>query len=137
LVGIEKHIKPFLKNEERVHVLHTKEVVSGDEEPMRIVRTKKTSYLVLTAKVVNEKRENASISAVKSGELVVCVVFVVGRMKGIDRPALSTIVPTNDKRGFLLLNAGANVDVNAHNLLQYAIMGCNDSEKVRGIENPT
>lgn len=137
LVGNEKQIKPFLKNEERIHILHTKEVVSGDDEPMRVVRTKKTSSLVLTAKEVKEKRADACISAGNTGALVVSGLFVVGRMKGIDRPALSPILPTTDQRGFLLLDAGANVDANAHNLLQYAIMGSIYSEKVRGIENPT
>src|SRR5699024_2841506 len=116
LVGKEKQIKPFLKNEERIHILHTKEVVSGDDEPMRVVRTKKTSSLVLTAKEVKEKRADACISAGNTGALVVSGLFVVGRMKGIDRPALSPILPTTDQRGFLLLDAGANVDANAHNL---------------------
>src|SRR5690625_493494 len=137
LVGNEKQIKPFLKNEERIHILHTKEVVSGDDEPMRVVRTKKTSSLVLTAKEVKEKRADACISAGNTGALVVSGLFVVGRMEGIDRPALRPILPTTDQRGFLLLDAGANVDANAHNLLQYAIMGSIYSEKVRGIENPT
>lgn len=65
LVGNEKQIKPFLKNEERIHILHTKEVVSGDDEPMRVVRTKKTSSLVLTAKEVKEKRADACISTLR------------------------------------------------------------------------
>src|SRR5699024_11014906 len=82
LVGNEKQIKTFLKNEERIHILHTKEVVSGDDEPMRVVRTKKTSSLVLTAKEVKEKRADACISAGNTGALVVSGLFVVGRMKG-------------------------------------------------------
>src|SRR5699024_3907292 len=106
----EREVKPYYKNEERNHILHTKEVVSGDDEPMRVVRTKKTSSLVLTAKEVKEKRADACISAGNTGALVVSGLFVVGRMKGIDRPALSPILPTTDQRGFLLLDAGANVD---------------------------
>lgn len=137
LVGDEDKITPFLKNDERINILHTKEVVSGDDEPMRVVRTKKTSSLVLMAKEVKEKRADACISAGNTGALVVSGLFVVGRMKGIDRPALSPTLPTADQKGFLLLDAGANVDANAHNLLQYAVMGSIYSEKVRGIENPT
>src|SRR5699024_9428645 len=86
------------------------------------------------AKEVKEKRADACISAGNTGALVVSGLFDVGRMKGIDRPALSPILPTTDQRGFLLLDAGANVDANAHNLLQYAIMVSIYSVKVRGIE---
>src|SRR5690625_4270454 len=63
--------------------------------------------------------------------------FVVGRTKGIDRPALSPTLPTTNGKGFLLLDAGANVDASAHNLVQYGIMGSIYSEKVRMIPNPT
>src|SRR5699024_795401 len=120
LVGNEKQIKPFLKNEERSHILDTKEAVRGEDEEMRVVRTRSTSALVHKAKEVKEERADACISAGNTGALVVSGLFVVGRMKGIDRPALSPILPTTDQRGFLLLDAGANVDANAHNLLQYA-----------------
>src|SRR5699024_9114314 len=91
IVNNEKQIKRYLKKEKRTQILHTKEVVSGDDEPMRVVRTKKTSSLALTAKEVKEKRADACISAGNTGALVVSGLFVVGRMKGIDRPALSPI----------------------------------------------
>src|SRR5699024_3290392 len=89
LVGNEKETKPSFNNEERIDILHTNVVVSWHDEPMRVVRTKKTSSLVLTAKEVKEKRADACISAGNTGALVVSGLFVVGRMKGIARPALS------------------------------------------------
>lgn len=137
LVGNEKKIRPFLKNDERINILHTEEVIEGDDVPISAIRSKKTSSLVLMAKEVKEKRADACISAGNTGALVVTGLFVVGRMKGIDRPALSPTLPTANDKGFLLLDAGANVDANAHNLLQYAVMGSIYSERVRGIEQPT
>lgn len=137
LVGDRKQIEPLITSNERVSIIHTDEVIRGDEDPIRSVRRKKNASLVLTANEVKEKRAEACISAGNTGALVVAGLFIVGRMKGIDRPALSPTLPTTNGKGFLLLDAGANVDVNAHHLVQYAIMGSVYSEKVRNISNPT
>lgn len=137
LVGDKDKINPFLTNKERIEIIHTSEVIEGDEEPIRAFRKKKNASVVLMAKEVKEKRADACISAGNTGALVVTGLFSVGRMKKIDRPALSPILPTTNGRGFLLMDAGANVDANAHNLLQYGIMGSIYSEKVRKIEKPT
>jgi len=136
LVGNEEKIRTYLTNDERITIIHTEEEVSGDEEPIRAVRRKKTSSLVLAATEVKEKRADACISAGNTGALVVAGLFIVGRMKGIDRPALSPILPTTDGRGFLLLDAGANADADVHNLVQYAVMGSIYSEKVKMVTNP-
>lgn len=137
LVGNQKEIKKYLTNDERISIVHTEEVITADDDPIRSVRQKKSASLVLAAKEVKEKRADACISAGNTGALVVAGLFIVGRMKGIDRPALSPTLPTSNGRGFLLLDAGANVDASAHNLVQYAIMGSIYSEKVRGIDRPT
>ncbi|HLR63899.1 MAG TPA: phosphate acyltransferase PlsX [Pseudogracilibacillus sp.] len=136
LVGDEAAIKKYLTNDERVTILHTDEVVTGDDEPTRVIRRKKNSSLVLTATEVKEGRADACISAGNTGALVVAGLFIVGRMKGISRPALSPTLPTLDGKGFLLLDAGANVDATAENLLQYGIMGSIYAEKVRMIDRP-
>src|SRR5699024_9535944 len=136
LVGDEKQIKPLLTNDERVSIIHTEDVITGEDEPIRAIRRKKQSSLVLTATEVKEKRADACISAGNTGALVVDGLFIVGRMKGIERPALSPTLPTIDSKGFLLLDAGANVDASAENLLQYGIMGSIYTEKVRQITNP-
>lgn len=137
LVGNEAEISPILTNNERISIIHTDELITGDEDPIRAVRRKKNSSLVLTANEVKEKRADACISAGNTGALVVAGLFIVGRTKGIDRPALSPTLPTTNGKGFLLLDAGANVDVSAHHLVQYAIMGSVYSEKVRKITKPT
>ncbi|HZW67391.1 MAG TPA: phosphate acyltransferase PlsX [Pseudogracilibacillus sp.] len=137
LVGDEAKIKPLLTNDEGISIIHTEEEIGGDEDPIRAVRRKKNSSLVLAANEVKEKRADACISAGNTGALVVSGLFIVGRMKGIDRPALSPTLPTTNGKGFLLLDAGANVEVNSHNLVQYAIMGSVYAEKVRHIHKPT
>jgi len=136
LVGDEKNIRKYLTDDERISIIHTDEVIGPDEEPIRAVRRKKNASLVITANEVKEKRAHACISAGNTGALVVAGLFIIGRTKGIDRPALSPTLPTIDGRGFLLLDAGANVDANANNLVQYAVMGSIYCEKVRKIKQP-
>lgn len=136
LIGDEKKIKEHLTNEERITIIHTKEVIENDDDPTWAVRRKKEASLVLMAKEVKDGRADACISAGNTGALVVAGLLIVGRMKGIQRPALSPTLPTSDSQGFLLLDAGANVDANAMNLVQFGVMGSIYAEKVKGIKNP-
>lgn len=136
LIGDEEQIKKYLTNEERITIIHTKEVIDNDDDPTRAVRRKKEASLVLMAKEVKKGRADACVSAGNTGALVVAGLLIVGRMKGIERPALSPTLPTANQEGFLLLDAGANVDASAKNLLQYGVMGSIYAEKVRGIKNP-
>lgn len=136
LIGDDKKIKKYLTNEERISIIHTEEVIDNDDDPIRAVRRKKEASLVLMAKEVKEGRADACISAGNTGALVVAGLLIVGRMKGIERPALSPTLPTSNNQGFLLLDAGANVDANAINLVQYGVMGSIYAEKVRSIKNP-
>lgn len=137
LVGDEHKIREHLTNEKGISIVHTTEVITGDDEPVRAVRRKKDASLVLMAKEVKEGRADACISAGNTGALMSAGLFVVGRTKGIARPALSPTLPTKDGKGFVLLDVGANVDATVNHLVQYAIMGSIYSEKVRSISNPT
>lgn len=137
LIGDNKKISPYLTNQTRISVLHTNEVITSEDEPVRAVRKKKNASLVLMAKEVKEGRADACISAGNTGALMATGLFGVGRIPGIERPALSPTLPTIDGKGFLLTDVGANVDAKAHHLLQYGIMGSIYTEKVRGIKNPT
>ncbi|WP_449539975.1 phosphate acyltransferase PlsX [Ferdinandcohnia sp. Marseille-Q9671] len=136
LIGDETKIRQFLTNEERVTIIHTEDVIEATDEPVRAVRRKKNASMVLMAKEVSEGRADACISAGNTGALMTAGLFIVGRIEGIDRPALAPTLPTLDKKGFLMLDVGANVDAKPEHLLQYAIMGSIYSEKVRGITNP-
>ncbi len=136
LIGDEKKINPLLGDTANISVIHTEEKITSDDEPVKAVRRKKTASMVLMAKEVSEGRADGCISAGNTGALMSAGLFIVGRMKGIDRPALSPTLPTEDGKGFLLLDVGANVDAKPNHLLQYAIMGSIYSEKVREISSP-
>ena len=136
LVGDEAKIKEYLTKQDRITILHTTEVILGTDEPVRAVRRKKTASMVLAAQQVADGSADACISAGNTGALMAAGLFVVGRIEGIDRPALSPTLPTIGGEGFLLLDVGANVDAKAEHLLQYAIMGSIYSEKVRDADKP-
>lgn len=136
LIGDEKQIHQYLKSSERINIIHTEEVIEGTDEPVRAVRRKKNASMVLTANEVKEGRADACISAGNTGALMTAGLFVVGRIDGIERPALAPTLPTLDGKGFLMLDVGANVDAKPTQLAQYAIMGSIYADKVRGIHNP-
>ncbi len=136
LVGNEVEIKKYLTNPERITILHTEEVIEATDEPVRAVRRKKNASMVLMATEVAEGRADACISAGNTGALMTAGLFVVGRIKGIERPALAPTLPTLDGKGFLMLDVGANVDAKPEHLVQYAIMGSVYAEKVRGVQSP-
>lgn len=136
LVGRENEIKKYLTDEERISIVHTEEVILGTDEPVRAVRRKKNSSMVVAAKLVKDGEANGCISAGNTGALMAAGLFVVGRIPGIDRPALAPTLPTLDGKGFVLLDVGANAEAKPDNLLENAIMGSVYAEKVRGIDNP-
>lgn len=88
------------------------------------------------ANAVKEGEADACISAGNTGALMTAGLFVVGRIEGIERPALAPTLPTIEGNGFLMLDVGANADAKPEQLLQYAIMGSIYANKVRGIEKP-
>lgn len=136
LVGDEAKIKEHLITHDRITILHTEEVILGTDEPVKAVRRKKNSSMVLAAKLVADGEADGCISAGNTGALMATGLFVVGRIEGIERPALAPTLPTIGGEGFLLLDVGANVDAKPEHLLQNAIMGSIYAENVRGVNNP-
>ncbi|MFX3624621.1 MAG: phosphate acyltransferase PlsX [Ectobacillus sp.] len=136
LVGKEDEIRKYLTKEERIAILYADEVIEGTDEPVRAVRRKKNSSMVMMAQLVKEGKADACISAGNTGALMAAGLFVVGRIEGIERPALSPTLPTIDGKGFVMLDVGANVDAKPVHLQQYALMGSIYAQKVRGISNP-
>ncbi|WP_208589182.1 phosphate acyltransferase PlsX [Gracilibacillus suaedae] len=136
LIGDENMITPYLEKHAAIEVIHTEEEITSDDEPVKAVRRKKNASLVLMANEVKAGRADACISAGNTGALMSAGLFVVGRIKGIDRPALSPTLPTVNGNGFLLLDVGANVDAKAQHLQQYGLMGSIYMEKVRQVKNP-
>jgi glycerol-3-phosphate acyltransferase PlsX len=136
LVGDEAKITPYLSDSTGISIIHTEEVITSEDEPVRAVRRKKNASLVLMAKEVKEGRADACVSAGNTGALMSAGLFVVGRIPGIARPALSPTLPTINEAGFVFLDVGANVEAKPSHLLQYGIMGSIYAEKVRNITKP-
>lgn len=136
LFGDEEQIRSYLPAEDRIQIVHTSEVIEATDEPVRAVRRKKQSSMVLMAEEVRQGRADACISAGNTGALMAAGLFIVGRIEGIERPALAPTLPTLDGKGFVFLDVGANVDARPEHLLQYALMGSVYAKKARGIANP-
>ncbi|MGT2784499.1 phosphate acyltransferase PlsX [Streptococcus merionis] len=136
LYGDETKIRQHLTATERVRVVHTDEKINSDDEPAKAIRKKKQASMVLAAKAVKEGEADAILSAGNTGALLAAGLFVVGRIKGIDRPGLLSTLPTRDGHGFDMLDLGANAESTAKHLHQYAILGAFYAKNVRGIEYP-
>ena len=136
LYGDEAKIKPYLTATERVTIIHTDEKINSDDEPVRAIRRKKNSSMVLATQAVKDGQADAVLSAGNTGALLAAGVFVVGRIKNIDRPGLMSTLPTMDGNGFDMMDLGANAENTAHHLYQYGILGSFYAEHVRGVKNP-
>jgi len=140
-VGIEEKIKQELEKYEgnypadKIHIQHADEVIENEDVPTKAIKTKKNSSMVVGLKMLKAKEGDAFISAGNTGALVAGALFLIGRIKGVDRPALTPVLPT-DKGCAVLVDAGANTNCKPENFLQFAIMGSAYMKKVIGIENP-
>ena len=136
LYGDSAQIEPLADKNSRIHIVHTTETIDAADEPVRAVRRKKDASMVRMAQSVADGEADACISAGNTGALMAAGLFVVGRIEGIERPALAPTLPTLDGRGFVMLDLGANADAKPEHLLQYGIMGSIYAEKVRNIQRP-
>lgn len=136
IYGDEQAMAPFLQQHERLKVIHCTEKIEADDEPVRAIRRKKDASMVRMAQAVKDGEASACVSAGNTGALMAAGLFVVGRIDGIERPALAPTLPTVDGKGFVMLDLGANADAKPSQLGQYAVMGSIYAEKVRGIDNP-
>jgi len=124
LVGDERQLAPLVSNApSNVEILHASEVIGPHDEPVKAVRRKKDASMVVAGRLVKEGGAEAMISAGNTGALMTTGLLVVGRISGIDRPGLATMLPTLDGRGVLALDLGANMDARPEHLQQYALMG--------------
>ena len=130
LYGDEAKIKNYLTANERVSIVHTDEKINSDDEPVKAIRKKKKASMVLGAQAVKDKAADAVISAGNTG------LFVVGRIKGVERPGLMSTMPSFTGQPFDMLDLGANAENTANHLHQYAILGSFYAKNVRGIANP-
>lgn len=139
LVGIEEKVKAELArhNAEKLalSVVHAQEVIGMDEHPAVALRKKKDSSIVVATKLVKEGIGDAIVSAGSTGAAMGAALLGLGRIKGIHRPAIASVIPTI-KGITLLLDVGANAECNANNLHQFAVMGNIYSSKILGSNVP-
>lgn len=139
LVGQEDVVKEELAKysypADQIEVVHAPEVIEMAEAPVVAIRRKKQSSMVVAMKMVKEGVADAFVSAGSSGAILVGGQTIVGRIKGIKRPPLAPIIPTETGMS-LIIDCGANVDAKAENLVQFAQMGSIYMENVVGIKNP-
>ncbi|NQU67441.1 MAG: phosphate acyltransferase PlsX [Candidatus Marinimicrobia bacterium] len=139
-VGNENDITPLLSKfsefSSKISVLHAPDVVNMDESPAKIHRTKPDSSMVKSVELLKDGRVDAVISAGNTGALLSSSLFLVGTIPGIRRPALAPFIPTNNG-GFILCDAGANVDCRYIHLVHFGIMASAYMEAFLGKKNPT
>lgn len=140
LVGKENEINKIIdsktKDRSRIEVVNATEVIEFDDTPTKAIRSKKDSSMVVAMKLLKDKQADAFLSAGSTGAILVGGLFVIGRIKGIDRPALTGFFP--NPRGYtVLLDIGANADCKARNILEFGVMGSLYAQKVLGVKNPT
>ena len=139
LVGKEDMIRAELAqytyDKARIEVVNATEVIETAEPPVNAIRRKKDSSIVVGMKLVKEGQADAFVSAGSSGAVLVGGQVIVGRIKGVERPPLAPLIPT-EKGVSLLVDCGANVDARPSHLVQFAKMGSIYMEHVVGIKNP-
>lgn len=140
LYGDETKINEYMtKTLPNIEIVHTKEKIEGDDDPVRSIRRKKDASMVLAAHSVKNGENDALFSAGNTGALLAAGTLIIGRIRGIDRPALmaSMITVTSERDKMLVLDLGANADAKPSNLDQYAMLGAYYATYVNKVENPT
>ena len=139
LVGQEELVKKELQKysypSERIEVVDAPEVIEMAEPPVQAIRRKKQSSIVIGMNMVKQKEADAFVSAGSSGAILVGGQVIVGRIKGIERPPLAPLIPTENGVS-ILIDCGANVDARPSHLVQFAQMGSIYMEHILGIRNP-
>ena len=139
LVGQEdvvaKELSQYSFPKERIEVVDAPEVIEMAEPPVEAIRKKKQSSIVVGMNMVKNREADAFVSAGSSGAILVGGQVIVGRIKGIQRPPLAPLIPT-EKGVSLLIDCGANVDARADHLVQFAKMGSIYMEHVLGVKKP-
>lgn len=137
LVGDEKIIRELWSDlPENCEIYHTTEVVEMGEHPLHALRQKKNASVAICARLVKQGKADGFISAGSTGAQMAASLLELGKIQGIERPAISVMLPTTGNSGVLLLDVGANVDVRASHLLEFALMGAAYYEKICGVERP-
>uniref|UniRef100_UPI003FEFBEEF phosphate acyltransferase PlsX n=1 Tax=Agathobacter sp. TaxID=2021311 RepID=UPI003FEFBEEF len=133
--AVQEELNKYPYPKERIEIVEAPEVIEMAEPPVQAIRKKKQSSMVVAMNMVKQKEADAFVSAGSSGAVLVGGQTIVGRIKGIRRPPLAPLIPTESGVS-LLIDCGANVDARPEHLLQFAQMGSIYMENVVGVKNP-
>lgn len=139
LVGLpetlEKELAGYTYQQEQMEIVPASEIIETAEPPVMAIRKKKDSSLVKALNLVKDGTCDAFVSAGSTGATLVGGQVIVGRIKGVERPPLAPLIPTETGCS-LLIDCGANVDARPSHLVQFAKMGSVYMEHVMGVKNP-
>lgn len=139
LVGDEAELANELRGKNfsvsSIHIKHASQVVDMDEAPLTALRRKKDSSIKVAIELVKSGEADAMVSAGNSGVVMATALFLLGKLPGVERPAIAAVMPTL-KGCFILIDAGANVDCRATHLLQFAIMGEAYAKSIFNVGSP-
>jgi glycerol-3-phosphate acyltransferase PlsX len=139
LVGQKEILEPIMAEREpnpRVKLVHAPEVLEMTDKPARNARRKSDNSMAVGLDLIKAGEAQAFVTAGNTGGAMVNALFRLGRIKGVKRPALTTVLPTR-KGHMVLVDIGANADCKPLFLLQFAIMGSLYAEQVLGIRSPS
>jgi phosphate acyltransferase len=140
LVGQEERVRPLLEKHDTaglsIEVVHASEVITMDDSAAPAARKKKDSSIRVAARLMRDGAVSGVVSAGNTGAVMATVKMVLGTLPVVDRPALSTVLPTQKGKPAILLDVGANVDCKPHHLEQFAVMGDIYSRAIFGIRRP-
>jgi glycerol-3-phosphate acyltransferase PlsX len=138
LVGDPAAIQPYLKKQkfaDRLEIVAAMEVIGMDDEPAAAFKSKKDASVSVAARLVKEGRADAATSPGNTGASLAAATFILGRIQGLRRPAIMTLMPSS--HGWTaLLDSGAVVDCKSEDLVQWALMGSLYMGEVMGVSNP-
>ena len=132
---VQEELAKYTYNKEQIEVVDATEIIEMAEPPVMAIRKKKDSSIVKALHLVKDGTCDAFVSAGSSGAVLVGGQLVIGRIKGVERPPLAPLIPT-EKGASLLIDCGANVDARPSHLVQFAKMGTVYMESIMGIKNP-
>lgn len=133
---VEKELSKYNYNKDKISIAHAEDVISNHEEPAKAVRSKKNASVVVAANMLKNGEGDAMLSMGNTGALLASGLLIVGRIKGVLRPALGALLPSA-KGPKMLIDAGANTNCKPENLVQFGIMGSIYMKNVLGIDSPT
>ncbi len=133
--AVRRELSKYTYGKEQVEVVNASEIIEMSEPPVMAIRRKKDSSIVKALLLVKDGICDAYVSAGSTGATLVGGQVIVGRVKGVERPPLAPLIPT-EKGCALLIDCGANVDARPSQLVQFAKMGSVYMESVMGVKNP-